>query len=212
MIKAVVFDFDDVIVDTQKIKFSAYSKVLKSYGIAITEEEYVKEWKKTSNGVKSILEKNKNKLDFETFREESTRIYLEFLQSKLKPIEGAIEVLGKIKLKKGLASNSKEEHVAYSGDKLKIRDMFDAIVTGSDVSRPKPDPEIYLAVANLLGIKAQKCLAVDDHIVGIKAAKAAGMITAAIPHGYSQDQDFSEADFVLKGIKDVPKLIEQLNR
>ena len=207
MFEAVIFDFDDVIVDTQRIKFHAYSKVLKRYGLEISEEEYLKEWNKTASGVKAILLKNKNTLDFDSFRKEGSEVYLDMLETKLKPIDGAIDVLNKIKIKKGLASNSKEEHVAYCIDKLKIRDKFDVIVTGSDVSKPKPDPEIFLTAANLLGIKAENCLAVDDHVVGIKAAKTAGMVAAAIPHGYSQDQNFSQADYILKNIKEVLKLI-----
>ena len=100
MFEAVIFDFDDVIVDTAKIKFYAYSKALKNHGVDITEEEYAREWNKTGSGVRAALELNKNKLDFESFRDEGTEIYLKLLETKLKPIDGAIEVLDSIKLKK----------------------------------------------------------------------------------------------------------------
>ena len=85
-------------------------------------------------------------------------------------------------------------------------------MTGSDVSNPKPDPETYRKVANLLDVNPEECLVVEDHPGGIKAAKAAGMTAVAIPRGYTKDQNFSEADFVLKSISDLPKLIERLNK
>lgn len=211
MLKAIIFDFDDIIVDTAKLKYHAYSKVLRAHGIEITEEEYVSEWLKTGSGVRAALARSKGKLDFESFRREGTQEYLNILEKRLRAIDGAIETLDAIQLKKGLGSNSKEEHVAYCLDRLKIRDKFDVIVTGSDVSKPKPDPEIYRTVADLLGVKPEECLVVDDHTVGIKAAKAAGMTAVAIPHGYTQDQDFSQADYILKSIRDLPTLLEKLN-
>ena len=212
MIKAIIFDFDDVIVDTSKLKYRAYSQVLRAYGITMTEREYVQEWLKTGSGVRAALARNGEKLDFERFRAEGTTVYLKLLETDLRLIDGALEVLDSIKIKRGLGSNSRGEHVSYCLDKLGIREKFNAIVTGSDVSNPKPDPETYRKVANLLDVNPEECLVVEDHPGGIKAAKAAGMTAVAIPRGYTKDQNFSEADFVLKSISDLPKLIERLNK
>ena len=82
---------------------------------------------------------------------------------------------------------------------------FDAVVTGEDEERGKPDPAVYLSAARALGVVPDRCLAIEDSINGVRAAKAAGMVCVAIPH--DNDADFGEADLVLGSLDELDERI-----
>ena len=108
--------------------------------------------------------------------------------------------------------------VASAADLIKVRtnlacigvdeSLFNALVTGSDVERKKPDPEIFLKAAKEMGIEPKRCMVIEDAKSGIAAAKAAGMTCIAITSAFSRDElAKTEADFIIEDINDAPAII-----
>lgn len=86
-----------------------------------------------------------------------------------------------------------------------LEDLFEVIVSGSDVARTKPFPDIYLLAAERLGLPPARCLALEDSESGVKAARAAGMFVIAVPHAFTAHQDHSAAHVRLACLEDVIK-------
>jgi beta-phosphoglucomutase-like phosphatase (HAD superfamily) len=97
-----------------------------------------------------------------------------------------------------VASTSPARWVLPAADALGIRPYFNAIVTGDDVERRKPAPDVYLLAASTLGIEPSRCVAIEDTRPGLVAAKTAGMRVIVIPHWLTETHDLSEADLSVR--------------
>jgi beta-phosphoglucomutase-like phosphatase (HAD superfamily) len=86
---------------------------------------------------------------------------------------------------------------------LKLEEKFQSKLNSGFVKQAKPDPELYLLSAKNLAVKPEKCLAIEDSLYGLRAAKAAGMKCVVLLSRYSQDKDFSQADLVIKGFDEL---------
>jgi HAD superfamily hydrolase (TIGR01509 family) len=95
-----------------------------------------------------------------------------------------------------LATSSGAEFAAKILLRLGIREHFDAVITGEEVERGKPDPAIYRLAAGRLGVAAESCIAIEDTPVGVASAKAAGMSCVAVPHGLSEAAGLGQADVI----------------
>ncbi|MBI4301384.1 MAG: HAD-IA family hydrolase, partial [Chloroflexi bacterium] len=96
-------------------------------------------------------------------------------------------------------------------DGLGLRNIFDVIVSGHDVVRPKPDPEIFVLTAQKLGVSPAECLVLEDSAAGVEAAQKAGMRCIAIPSEATKGQDFSQADLIIESLAQIKlALIEGL--
>lgn len=91
--------------------------------------------------------------------------------------------------------------------KAGIDQLFDVIITREDCTNLKPHPEPYLLTAEKLGIEPKHCVVIEDTALGVESAKKAGMRSIAIPNEYTQDQDFSMADVVVKSAKEVESIL-----
>ena len=113
-------------------------------------------------------------------------------------------ILGKeLGLKLGVASSSSRKWVVSHLDRLEMTHYFDSIVSRDDVSRVKPDPEIYQTAVARLGVKPHEALAIEDASHGLRAAKAAGLYCAVVPNKFSQDLDFGIADIRMASFADM---------
>ncbi|HVY45458.1 MAG TPA: HAD family phosphatase [Minicystis sp.] len=104
--------------------------------------------------------------------------------------ELVVELHGKIPM--AVASSSPRKLVEAVVDRFEMRPRFDAIVTGSDVERPKPAPDIFLRAADKLGVAAKDCLVLEDSVAGARAARAAGMHVICVPEGDPAGRGFDE--------------------
>ena len=180
MIKAVIFDMDGVISDTEKFHSKIESELLGRFGVKITPNELTKKYAgvRTKDFFDELLKKQPQKYDLEKLiKEKNTR--MEKLTSlSVSPIKGAINLIKRLKKEKiplAVASSSNTKYVRIALKKLEVIKFFDAIITGDMVSNGKPDPEIFLLAAKKIKIKPQECLVIEDGISGMKAAKTAKM-------------------------------------
>ena len=187
-VKGIIFDLDGVICFTDIYHYRAWKQMADEEGIEFNEKinERLKGVSRAES-LEIILERYEGPdLDSQQKQElmdRKNRIYLDFL-SGMKPEdveEDARRTLYELK-KRGfsLAIGSSSKNTKYILEKVGLMDVFDAISDGTNITKSKPDPEVFLKAAEYLGIIPEECLVVEDAFSGIHAAKAAGMKAAGI--------------------------------
>ena len=109
-----------------------------------------------------------------------------------------------------VGSSAPRENVTAAIDRLGVRDWFDAVVTGSDVQRGKPDPQIFLVAAERLGVPPARCVVIEDAPVGIAAAAAAGMACVGLASTGRTRETLSKAQLVVDSLSELsPEVLRQ---
>ena len=187
MKKAFIFDLDGVIVDTAKYHFLAWQKLANQLGIEFTYEH--NEGLKGVSRVRSldiILELGNvqaSQEDKNKWLVQKNEEYLSYLvdmdESEILP--GVLKVLEYLKSKNQfIALGSASKNARPILEKTNIMHFFDAIVDGNDVSNAKPDPEVFLRAAQLVGVSNENAIVFEDSVAGIQAANIANMISVGI--------------------------------
>ena len=185
--KGFIFDLDGVIVDTAKYHFLAWQRLAKSLDIDFTEEE--NEQLKGVSRVRSlekILAWGNKTISEDKFTElmgKKNEGYLSYIaemdSSEILPdVPRVLETLIEKKQPISLGSASKNARTIL--ERVDLKKHFDAIVDGNDVSKAKPDPEVFLIAANLLNMKPENCIVFEDSVAGVEAANVANMISIGI--------------------------------
>ena len=187
MKKAFIFDLDGVIVDTAKYHFLAWQKLANQLGIEFT-HEHNEELKGVSRvrSLDIILELGNvqaSQEDKNKWLVQKNEEYLSYLvdmdESEILP--GVLKVLEYLKSKNQfIALGSASKNARPILEKTKIMHFFDAIVDGNDVSNAKPDPEVFLRAAQLVGVSNENAIVFEDSVAGIQAANIAKMISVGI--------------------------------
>jgi HAD superfamily hydrolase (TIGR01509 family) len=205
-IKAIFWDNDGVLVDTERLYFAATKQVLAEVGVDLTKEMYTDLLLVRGKGAWHLaVEKGLSKIEADKLRDKRNEIYSRLLSQDHLVIDGAEEVLKNLhgKFIMGMVTSSRRDHFDIIHRSSGLLSYFDFVLTGEDYSRHKPDPEPYLAAVKKSGCKKQDCLAIEDSERGLTAAKAAGIQCYIIPTELTSGGNFSRADKILKSIKDV---------
>lgn len=208
-LKAVIFDMDGVIVDSEPIHSRSLELLALQYNaIPIYYKNGLMHKVGLSNDKSSIAFMKKHNINdsLESFRQKRRKIFADLLQQKLSPMPGILKLIRVVKsnnFKIGLASNRFLEHVSIIINNLNIEKYFDTVVTKNDKLAVKPAPDIYLKTAQDLHVNPTLCIAIEDSETGIISAKRAHMKVIAVPNRYTQDQDLSKADRVFKSLSDI---------
>jgi len=201
LIRAVIFDMDGVIAETEHIHIEAEKQTMLGYGVKISPEELHRYTGTTAKFMfDNLIKKYKLNTTFEKIFLEKEKILFRLIRNDLQPTKGVIELLWMLKrenIKLAIASSSHRRLIRYVLEELNILDLFDSIVGAEDISRSKPNPEIFLKSARNLGVNAGECLVVEDSTLGVAAAKIAGMKVVGYRNPNSGDQDLSKADVVI---------------
>jgi beta-phosphoglucomutase len=204
--KGFIFDLDGVIVDTAKYHFLAWKKLAKSIGVDFTESQ-----NEQLNGVCRVnsLEKifawgNKtiSQEEFNTLMAKKNEDYLSFIATMnedeiLPDVPKTLNYLIEEKQPISLGSASKNARTILK--KVNLYKKFDAIVDGNDVSKAKPDPEVFLIAAKLLEIKLEDCIVFEDSVAGVQAANTAKMVSI----GIGEKNVLHEADYIFKDFTEI---------
>jgi HAD superfamily hydrolase (TIGR01509 family) len=213
MISTVLFDLDDLLSDTESLHCRAYQTALRQHGIALTDEQYHDHWVRRGLGISDFLRGLDQTLDPVSLRKAKAVEYALLVESCCQPMPGALDVLERLRGRKklGLASSAYADAVDAVLRKLDIARYFECIVTGNQVKRIKPFPDIFLEAARRLGVAPGQCVVIEDAEKGVIAARAAGMKCIAVPSPRTACNDFSAADIVLPSLNEVTlELIERL--
>ena len=180
MIKAIIFDMDGVLIDAKEWHYDALNRALSLFGFEISRYDHLTTYDglptKRKLEMLSLERGLPNRLH--PFINRLKQSYtMEIAQIKCKPRfaqEYALSSLKSKGYKLAVASNSIRESVELMMEKASLRIYMDEMLSTADVSRAKPDPEIYIKAIARLNLNATECLVVEDNMNGIKAAKASG--------------------------------------
>src|ERR1051326_8256294 len=216
MFRAIIFDLDGVLADSEPWWNQIDAQLLSEYGA-----NYRGEHHQNVLGVSYRLAIEFYKKTFgisaptEELMKRRGEIATEFFATKIGLFPGTKEVLDdvrKMDLRLALATSSVSASARPFLERHGLTNFFDVIVTGDEVEHGKPAPDIYLCAAEKLRVSPNECLVIEDALSGIAAAKAAGMRVAAIPDRRFVDPANYEkgADYVLTRLKELPELVRRL--
>jgi len=185
--KGCIFDLDGVIVDTARYHFLAWKRLADELGIKFTEtdNERLKGVSRMAS-LEIILELGSKRLPYgekEELASVKNRWYVEYI-SKMTPEEilpgalGFINELKRNKIKIALGSASKNTPMIL--DRVGMKELFNAVADGNNVNKAKPDPEVFLKAAEMIGTEPARCVVFEDAVAGVEAALRAGMMCVGI--------------------------------
>lgn len=200
---ACIFDLDGVIVDTAKYHFLAWKRLTDQLGIHFTEEdnERLKGVSRMAS-LEIILEignlnpDEKHKLEYATLK---NNWYVEYI-SKMSPSEilpGCVSFVKELRsanIRTAVGSASKNTPMIL--ERVGIKNLFDAVADGNNISKAKPDPEVFLKAAEMVGVKAEECIVFEDAVAGVQAALNARMMCI----GIGSPDILTKAHFVVNGL------------
>ncbi len=216
MIRAVLFDLDGVLIDSIKIHCRTYIIAMQKNGLNPDVEKMKRLFgEKAEVIIRKSCNRKLSSIELKRILDEKNRLYEQELVREKPIMGGAREILEWCKqnrLKIGLGTGTRRKNVELF---LEILGMnpFDAIVTASDVSNAKPDPEIWIKTLKKLDVPPENAVVLEDAILGIKAAKRAGLRVIALPGTFDEKALKSAgADWVVKNLNEAKKILSMLIR
>jgi HAD superfamily hydrolase (TIGR01509 family) len=199
--KAVLFDLDGVIADTEPLKFAAYQQVFQeTYGVELPVSDVSWRGKKEQAVMQYWFECFNLSGDVESLVQDKRQAYHQLLNSgNIPAVEGAVEFIHLIKSWPrvcGVATSSSQKEAQMVLGHLGVRTHLDALVTRDDVQNLKPKPDVYLQASKLLGILPENCVVFEDSQAGVQAAKSAGALCVGVLTSFS-NMALAQADFTI---------------
>lgn len=207
LIRAIVFDFDGLILDTEEPVYRSWVEVYQAHGEDLPFERWVQIVGSTTAGFHPqhhLEERLGRSLSQEVLDRRVTRRTEMILANRVLPgVVPRLEEARAMRLKLGVASSSTSDWVRGHLARLDILDSFDCIRCRDHVVHPKPEPDLYLSVLECLGVSASEAIAIEDSPNGVLAAKRAGMRCVAIPNSITAGLDLGQADVLLESLAEV---------
>ncbi len=213
-IQAVLFDMDGVLCDSEALICEAAMRMFEEFYQRSVQPEDFKPFVGTGEMryVGGVAEKYGIPAEFPRDKERTYDIYLSLIPGRLQPLAGTLDFVAECR-RRGLRTA-----VASSADRRKVEGNlkeiglpwadFDACVTGSDVTRHKPDPEIFRTAAELVGVPPENCLVLEDAVTGVLAAKAAGCHCLGITSSFDASHlERAGADWTAADLGEAPSVL-----
>jgi len=208
IIKAIIFDMDGVLVDSEELIFLAAHQMFLENGIKVTREDFVPYIGTGEDSYLGNVAKKYNfEIDLKKHKARTYEIYGDLAKEKLIILPGVFEFIEKCK------RYNLKLAIATSADKIKVdinlktiglsKNMFDVIIYGEKVINKKPHPEIYEKVINELKLLPENCIVIEDAVNGIKSAKKAGAKCIALTTSFPEES-LKEADWIYNSLLDIP--------
>lgn len=210
MIKGIIYDMDDLMINSYPLHMNAFQVLLKQYGHSIY--EIPSDIRTSFIGMRiidiaeNIIKNLKLNVKVNDFYKKRTEIFLKLVKKELKLMDGlmySLKLFKKNNYRIGLASSGTKEYIDIVLNKFNLHSYFDVIISGDDVKKGKPDPEVYLVAVKKLGLNPRECVALEDATTGIESAKNAGCKCIAVVNKLTPPQDLSKADIVLNSLKEL---------
>jgi HAD superfamily hydrolase (TIGR01509 family) len=203
-----IFDFDGLILDTETASYEVWSDIFQSYGATLP----ISEWAVcigTTQGAFDVYAYLQSQVQQPINVKEIARRHREAalkIIDSLKPRPGVLSYMSeaqKLRIPIALASSSDQSWVMSHLSRLNLAEHFHSIRTSNDVEKVKPDPEIYQLTLTTMGVKPHRAVAFEDSPNGIKAAKAAGIFTVAVPNPVTRQLPIEGADLRIESMADI---------
>lgn len=207
---AFIFDMDGVIYDSEPIHAKAKKQVLAEWGITISHERLAAFVGRSSRDFYGTMVKENPQcpVSWQELARRKHALYKKLLveDDSITTMPGVRELLERLKAAGyviGLGSSSTMEMIQLVLGRFGLKDYFRVLVSGDELPRSKPDPLIFLTVAEKLGVKPENCTVIEDAFAGVTAARAAGMHCIGYYNPNSGAQDLSGADRIVKSHDDI---------
>ncbi|MEK4384065.1 HAD family hydrolase [Aeribacillus sp. FSL K6-2848] len=215
--KAIIFDFDGLIIDTETPWFEAYKETLGYYNVDLPLEHYVKSVGSDNTVLYEFFKQQLGEsCNIEEIDTKAESIYKEKMKTPQarEGVKDYLQEANDLGYKIAIASSSTREWVTHYLDELGVLNYFNTIITQDDVEKVKPAPDLYLKAVDALNISSNEALAFEDSLNGLQAALAAGLKCVIVPNPVTKSLPFENYDLRLqsmaeKSLSDVIKLIEQ---
>jgi beta-phosphoglucomutase len=202
MLKAVIFDFDGVITDSEILHLRAFNKVLAELGIEISTRDYYKEYLGLTDAdcFKLVAERNRRSLDCRDIRDlmaQKNKIFEELAKTEGRTFEGVpkfLQMLHRNNVPMAICSGALLAEIEVILEEARLRHFFSVIVSAEHVKKGKPNPQGFLLALQRLNrgrpkrVRPEQCIVIEDSHWGLEAAKAAGMHAVAVTNSYDADQ------------------------
>ncbi|NYZ74352.1 HAD family phosphatase [Candidatus Micrarchaeota archaeon] len=181
MIKAVLFDFDGVVVQSERLHMDSFMELLAPFGVKVSEERWYREFAGTGSRsiIKRLAKEYGIREDIGRLVEKRKKLYEDRVRNgELRETRGVkpfLNALRKRGIKAAIVSGSHSSNVSLAISTLGLDGLFDLVVSGDDVDARKPDPGPFLHAAEKLGVKPSECLVIEDSYAGCEAARRARM-------------------------------------
>ena len=217
-IKAVLFDMDGLMVDTESLSTEAFINSAKAQGYNMTKEETLKVLGFTKANIYQFW------IDyFQGTNVDGKKLvddHYEYIENvvytvgpeKMPYVEELLKYLKENNYKIAVASSSDAADIKNNLEKTKLEKYIDEIASGAEVENGKPAPDVFLLAAKRLGVDAKDCLILEDSKAGIKAGKASGAMVFMVPDMYTVDKECEDtADRILTNLGEVIEILEGKN-
>ena len=203
--KGAIFDLDGVIVNTVPLHFEAWKKMFSEYGKEFSFEDYKKKVDGIPriSGARAVLTDLSDQ-ELEKAGTKKQNYFLEFLNQKGVDVYAStvdlIKELREAKIKVAIISSSK--NCLHILQKVNLVELFDVIITGNDIKKGKPEPDVFLLAAERLGLDTSECLVIEDAVLGVEASLRAKIKCIGIDR-YNSPQRLSKANLVVNDLSEV---------
>ena len=199
-LKAVLFDMDGVLLDSEEFICRAGIMMFKEKGFDVSPEDFLEFTGMGENRyLGGVAEKNGIPFDLEKDKARTYEIYGEIVRGKLEAFEGVVDFIDRCRqrgLKLAVASSADPPKVNINLAEIGIpASTFDTVVTGLDIEHKKPAPDIFIKAAKNLGESASDCLVIEDAVSGVASGKAAGAKVLALTTSFSEEE-LAGADWI----------------
>jgi HAD superfamily hydrolase (TIGR01509 family) len=198
-VAAVIFDFDGVVLDSETPEYESHRRIYERCGVTLTVDEWcgvIGTWSEghDEQWFRRLCAQSSGAPGRDAYFAERRQIFDAIVPAA--PMRGVRELLLQLRdagIAAAIASSAPARWVVGAVERLGVRPLFDAVVTGDEVAHRKPAPDVYLEAARRLGVDPARSVAIEDSEPGITAACAAGMKVIAIPHWLTERHDLSAA-------------------
>lgn len=204
-LKAAIYDLDGVIVNTVPIHFKAWKKMFSEYGIEFTFDDYKKKVDgiPRTDGAKAIL----TELDSQELKkacDKKQAYFLEFLNNEgIETYDSTLNLMQQLKengINVAIISSSK--NLPYILEKINRPKLYDTYISGHDITKGKPDPQVFLMAADRVKAQAKDCVVFEDAVLGVEAAKRGSMKCVGVDR-YKSPERLNKADIVVSDLSEV---------
>jgi HAD superfamily hydrolase (TIGR01509 family) len=206
MIKALIFDLDGTLADTELLHYRAWKKTLLNNGVSQLPLETFMKYVGTSNEkvAGDYIESDDIRKNLTELVREKQDIYMDLIP-ETQLLRGAREIITRYHpaLRLAIASSSHKKEIMTLLKTQELESYFELVIGGDMVKQRKPDPEIYLKAQQTLGVSPRECIAFEDSEHGLNSAKNAGMYGVAIPNEFTLNHNFVRADLILTSLTEM---------